>query len=77
MNYTEESLKYRANLFKYIGLALVGTPSTIIFWIVTDKTYLTERFNLVGFFLAIPLIIVGIQFILGGIYILEAYGKKE
>ena len=33
--------------------------------------------NLIGFFLAIPLIIVGIQFILGGIYILEAYGKKE
>jgi hypothetical protein len=77
MNYTEESLKYRANLFKYTGLALVGTPSTIIFWIVTDKTYFTERFNLIGFFLAIPLIIVGIQFILGGIYILEAYGKKE
>ena len=46
MNYTEESLKYRANLFKYTGLALIGTPLTMIFWIITDKTYLTERFNL-------------------------------
>jgi hypothetical protein len=77
MNYTEESLKYRANLFKYTGLALVGTPSTIIFWIVTDKTYLSERFSLIGFLIAMLFFIFGIFLIIRGIDILEIYGKKE
>jgi hypothetical protein len=77
MNYTEESLKYRANLFKYTGLALVGTPSTIIFWIVTDKTYLSERFSLIGFLIATLFFIFGIFLIIRGIDILEMYGKKE
>ncbi|NBV99661.1 MAG: hypothetical protein EBR67_09200 [Proteobacteria bacterium] len=77
MNYTEESLKYRANLFKYTGLALVGTPSTIIFWIVTDKTYLSERFSLIGFLIATLFFIFGIFLIIRGIDILEIYGKKE
>jgi hypothetical protein len=77
MNYTEESLKYRANLFKYVGLALVGTPSTIIFWIVTDKTYLSERFSLIGSLIATLFFIFGIFLIIRGIDILEIYGKKE
>jgi hypothetical protein len=77
MNYTEESLKYRANLFKYTGLALIGTPSTIIFWIVTDKTYLSERFSLIGFLIATLFFIFGIFLIIRGIDILEIYGKKE
>ena len=77
MNYTEESLKYRANLFNYTGLALVGTPSTIIFWIVTDKTYLSERFSLIGFLIATLFFIFGIFLIIRGIDILEIYGKKE
>ena len=77
MSYTQESLKYRADFFKYCGLALIGTPCSILFQIILDFRYLERGFNLFTLALAILFIFPGVLSILKGIDILERYGKKD
>jgi len=49
MDKTPESIKYRADIFKYAGFALMSPCASMLFMCITEREYLVNIFNFYGF----------------------------
>jgi hypothetical protein len=72
-----ESLKYKADILKYAGLAMFSVPSTIIFRLATDYNYKFTELDLKQFLISLLLGILGIRFVMRGFEILSEYDDKK
>lgn len=72
-----ESLKYKADILKYAGLAMFSAPSTIIFRLATDYNYKFTELDLKQFLISLLLGILGIRFVMRGFEILSEYDDKK
>ncbi|MFZ4085373.1 MAG: hypothetical protein ACOYK1_07570 [Vampirovibrionia bacterium] len=72
-----ESLKYKADILKYAGLAMFSVPSTIIFRLATDYNYEFTELDLKQFLISLLLGILGIRFVMRGFEILSEYDEKK
>jgi hypothetical protein len=68
-----ESYKYRADLLKYTGLALLSVPATIIFLCITNYEYDPSKLNFIRFSVALLIGISGIKCLTRGVEILDQY----
>ncbi len=73
----KESLKYRAEVLKYIGFAFMSPFSASVFMILTAYDEGVSRFKLAVFIISCVLFILGIKCVLRGIDILELYSIEE
>lgn len=72
-----ESYKYRADLLKYTGLALLSVPATIIFLCVSNYEYDPNQLNLIRFSVALLIGIFGIKCLTRGMEMLDQYYNER
>jgi hypothetical protein len=73
MKLNQESLKFRADLLKYLGIVFCVPLGTSLLLVLTDISYaLPLRF----FLISLPLALLGVKCIYHGIWILDEYWLK-
>lgn len=77
MPLTQESLKYRAEVLKYTGFALISSLGSSFFLFLTDIASFLERFNPYTFLAAGFFLILGVKCIYKGLDVLEHSIQKE
>ena len=70
MRLNQESLKYRAEILKYLGIVLCVPVGTSILFLLTNINYIFP-FRL--FTISLPLALLGVQCIYRGMHILDKY----
>jgi hypothetical protein len=70
MRLNQESLKYRAEILKYLGIVLCVPVGTSILLLLTNINYIFP-FRL--FTISLPLALLGVQCIYRGMHILDKY----
>jgi hypothetical protein len=77
MNSTPECIKFRADLFKYAGFALMSPCASMLYMVVTEQDYLFNDFSLSCFLLSLFPAFLGYNFLTHAVTILDKYYKGE
>ncbi len=77
MDSTPECVKFRADLFKYAGFALMSPCASIFYMSITDKDYLFHGFSFLCFFLSLFPGLLGYNFLIHAVSMLDQGHKGK
>jgi hypothetical protein len=77
MDKIPESIKYRTDIFKYAGFALMSPSASILFMCITESKYLASVFSVYGFIFSLIPALLGYNLITFGVKMLDSYHYKD